>query len=156
MEEIIKYLIKNEITIAVSESVTGGLLSKTITDVPHASKIFLGGIVAYSVYAKVNILKVPEEIIDKFGTVHFETAKFMALRTQEIFNSRVAISTTGIAGPEAIEGKSVGLVYVGFAFNDGKTYVFKENFKGNRDIIRNSVVKFSLNKLYELLEGGLK
>lgn len=151
---IVEFLIEKNLSIAVSESVTGGLLSKTITDFGGSSKIFLGGIVSYSVFSKIHILKVPQELIEKFGTVHPEIAKNMAINTQLLFNSDIAISTTGIAGPDAIEGKPVGLAYVGFAFKDGKNYVFEVNFTGNRDIIRNRIVNFTLNQLYKLLVGG--
>ncbi len=151
---IVEFLIEKNLSIAVSESVTGGLLSKTITDFGGSSKIFLGGIVSYSVFAKTHILKVPQELIEKFGTVHPEIAKNMAINTLLLFNSDIAISTTGIAGPDSIEGKPVGLAYVGFAFKNDKNYVFEVNFTGNRDIIRNRIVDFTLNQLYKLLVGG--
>ena len=152
-QRLFELLREKQFTIAVSESVTGGAIAKALTDIPGISVVFLGGVVAYSPFAKIHILGVPKEMIEKLGTVDPKIAETMAEKTKEIFKSDIAIATTGIAGPDPIEGKPVGLVYIGITIHE-KTTVFEHEFQGERNIIRDNIVVFAFKHCVELLEGG--
>jgi len=103
-------------TLATAESCTGGLVSAAITDVPGASDVLLGGVVAYSNDAKVHLLAVARELITEFGAVSAEVAQAMARGARERFDADVAVATTGIAGPGGgSQEKPVGLVWFGVA-----------------------------------------
>jgi|UniRef100_A0A7C4Y4N4 PncC family amidohydrolase len=154
MEEKLVELLKNRrLSIATAESVTGGLIAKSITDIKGSSSVFVGGVVAYSPFAKEHLLSIPKGVIDSVGTVHPEVARLMAVNVKKLLNAEVGVSVTGVAGPDAIEGKPVGLVYMGIAVFD-KVFVFEEYFKGTRDIIREEAKKTLLKKLIEIIEGG--
>jgi len=121
LEEIVAdLLLSKNVTISVAESCTGGLISKTFTDIPGISKVFMSGIVSYSNNAKIDILGVKPETIQKYGAVSKNTAIEMAENIRKISNTDIGISSTGIAGPSGgSEEKPVGLVYVAMATKDG-------------------------------------
>ncbi len=141
--KIIKLLLKKKIKISVAESCTGGLLSKEITSVSGASKIFTMGLVTYSNQAKISILKVPKNIILRNGSVSMQCCLSMVNNLSKISKSRVCVSLTGIAGPAGgTKKKPVGLVYIAFK-NKNKTIVNKCNFqdKGRAYIQKATVAK---------------
>lgn len=109
-------------TLATLESLTGGMLGSLITEVPGASKVYLGGMVAYSALAKARF-GVPEAILEAYGTVSEAAARAMAEAAREVLGSTHALATTGVAGPDALEGKPVGTVHIGLA-GLGETKVF--------------------------------
>lgn len=121
-------------TIAVAESCTGGLVGDRITNVPGSSKYFLGSITAYSNDLKTGVLGVDPRIIEEHGAVSQECAEAMARQAVKITGSDVAVSTTGIAGPEGGNGiKPVGLVWVSVCKDDSfitKKYVFNSDRAG--------------------------
>ncbi|ADW21050.1 MULTISPECIES: CinA family nicotinamide mononucleotide deamidase-related protein [Thermus] len=119
-------------TLATMESLTGGLLGAEITRVPGASRFYLGGVVSYSVGAKARF-GVPEELLAK--TVSAETAKAMAEAARVLFGSTYALSTTGVAGPDPLEGEPVGTVFVALAGPKG-TEVRRYRFPGDREVVR--------------------
>jgi len=143
---------EKKLTIAAAESFTGGLFCKLITDVPGSSKYFLGGIVSYSYFAKERILKIPHDIINEFGAVSKETALAMAENIKLLFNSDIAISFTGVAGPEKQENKNIGTVFIGIAIKELKE-VEEKHFKGSRSKIRKEAVNFGIKKIIKLLGG---
>jgi len=143
---------EKKLTIAAAESLTGGLFCKLITDVPGSSKYFLGGIVSYSYFAKEHILKIPHDIINKFGAVSKETALAMAENVKLLLNSDIAISFTGVAGPEKQENKDIGTVFIGIVTKDLKE-VDEKHFKGSRSEIRKKAVNFGIKKIIKLLGG---
>ncbi len=151
-EKLGKILIEKKLTVAAAESLTGGLFCKLITDVPGSSKYFLGGIIAYSYFAKEHILKVPHGIINKFGAVSKETALAMVENVKLLFNSDIAISFTGVAGPEKQENKDVGTVFIGIIVNDMKE-VEEKHFQGSREKIREEASNFGIKKIIKLLGG---
>ena len=133
---VVELLKKKNLKISLAESCTGGLASSRITDVPGASEVFLGGAVTYSNNAKSELLGVSEETLKKHGAVSAETAEEMAVGSRELFNSDIAVSVTGIAGPDggSLE-KPVGLSYI--AFTDGrKNNVYKNIAFGARAKIK--------------------
>ena len=143
---------EKQLTIAAAESLTGGLFCKLITDVPGSSKYFLGGIISYSYFAKEHILKVPHNIIDKFGAVSKETALVMAENVKLLFNSDIAISFTGVAGPEKQENKDLGTVFMGIIINNMKE-VEEKHFQGSRKEIREEAANFGIKNIIKLLGG---
>ena len=109
-----KRLIKKKLTISVAESCTGGLLAHNLTKLANSSKYFQMGLTTYSNQAKIKILKVNKDIIDKYGAVSNDCCKAMVLNLSKISNSKINVSITGIAGPGGgTKEKPVGLVYIG-------------------------------------------
>ena len=144
-----------KITISTAESVTGGLISSMISDVPGSSKYFKGGIISYSNDSKVNLLGVEKGDIKKYGAVSREICIEMALSSKRIFNSDYSISVTGFAGPTFNEkGKDVGIVYSCIAKPDGKINIFENRFIGTRTEIKFRVSQFVLNILRKEIENN--
>ena len=109
-----KKLTKKKLTISVGESCTGGLLAHNLTKLANSSKYFQMGLTTYSNQAKIKILKVNKNIIDKYGAVSNDCCKAMVLNLSKISNSKINVSITGIAGPGGgTKEKPVGLVYIG-------------------------------------------
>jgi len=142
-----KLLIKNKLTISIAESCTGGLVSSTFINYPGISSVFVEGCVTYSNESKINRLGVNPNTLDIYGAVSEETAIEMVEGIAKNFNTNVAISTTGIAGPDGGSiKKPVGLVYIGIYIN-GNTTVKKYIFNGNREEIRIQATKNAINDL---------
>ena len=112
-------LIKSNLTLAVAESCTGGLIGHRITNVPGSSAYFLGGIVSYSYDAKERLLGVSHATLYDFGAVSEETAREMARGARRAIGADIGLSVTGIAGPGgAMPGKPVGLTWVALSARD--------------------------------------
>ncbi len=113
LEEIKEILIKNDLKIACAESCTGGLVSSYLTDISGSSAYIEQNFVTYSNRAKINILNVKEETLEKFGAVSFEVAYQMTLGLLNY--APCSLATTGILGPTGgSKQKPVGLCYIGF------------------------------------------
>jgi len=123
IEKILGELLNDrELTISVSESCTGGELSRLITSITGSSKYFIGGIVSYATQKKVDILKVSLKTIEEFTVVSEQVASEMAKGCQELFKTDIAISTTGVAGPgKGEDGKDVGTVYYTIRIGNDET-----------------------------------
>ena len=143
------------LTMSVAESCTGGLIGAAITDVPGASKVFLGSAVTYSNQAKEDILGVSHSTLLEHGAVSEETAREMVSGAMSAYRSDTAVAVTGIAGPGgATPDKPVGLVYIAAA--DGPRVVVTRNiFKGDRESVREQTVREALTLLDELIKGIL-
>lgn len=112
-------LTERNMTISTAESCTGGELAKMITSVSGSSKYFLGGVVAYATEKKIKILNVSKETVDEFTVVSEQVAQEMAKGCQELFETHISLSTTGVAGPgKGEDGKDVGTVYYTIRIND--------------------------------------
>lgn len=112
-------LIENGITISSAESCTGGMFAEKLTSVPGISQVFGRSFVTYSNEAKMDILGVKKETLDKYGAVSEETAREMARGLQKASGSRICVSVTGVAGPDGgTPEKPVGLVYIGAVCDD--------------------------------------
>ena len=111
-----KFLRKKKIKISVAESCSGGIVSYNLTKLPGSSKYFIMGFICYSNASKIKFLKVKKETLLKYGAVSVETCKQMCKNLLKISKSNIAISITGIAGPNggSIQ-KPIGLVYIGIA-----------------------------------------
>ena len=137
---LIKKLQENNLTIAVAESLTGGLVAASLTEIPGASKVFKGSITAYVDEIKQNVLKVNEETILKFTSISEQVALEMAINVRTIMKSDIGISTTGVAGPEKSAGFAPGLVFVAISIGD-HNMCQKLEITGDRSKIRNQTVQ---------------
>ena len=114
LKNITTILKKNKIKISVAESCTGGLISYSLTKIPGASKYFEMGAVSYSNKSKINFLKVKQKTLTRYGAASAETCKEMCINLLKISKTKIAISVTGIAGPDGgTKKKPIGLVYIG-------------------------------------------
>jgi len=102
-------------TLATAESLTGGLLSARLTDVPGASRSFVGGVVSYATRVKVSVLGVPPGVVEEHGVVSEECALAMAHGVRDRLDATWGLATTGVAGPDQQEGRAVGTVWVAIA-----------------------------------------
>ncbi len=152
VDKLHKKLIKNETTISVVESCTGGLLSSKLTKFSGSSKYFKMGFITYSNNAKINILNVNKKIIDKYGAVSQECCKSMVENLSKLSKSKINVSITGVAGPKGgTKNKPVGLVFIGVK-RGNKTFIVKNLFgKKKRSIIQNNTVKKCINLLIKII-----
>lgn len=136
-ETLVHEAARRRITLATAESCTGGMVASAITDVPGASEVFTGGVVAYANTAKTGLLGVSPSILERFGAVSEETARAMAEGARERLGADIAVSTTGIAGPAGgTADKPVGLVWFALA-TASDTHAEKRVMTGaSRDAIR--------------------
>ena len=145
---------KNKIKISVAESCTGGLISYNLTKISGASKYFEIGAVTYSNKSKLNFLKVKRKTLTKYGSVSAETCKEMCKNLLKISKTNIAISVTGIAGPDGgTKKKTIGLVYVGMC-SQKKIEITKFNF--NKNLSRTNVQNKTLIETIKLLENHIK
>lgn len=146
-KNVVKMLIDKGLTISTAESCTGGLLAAMLTEVPGASKVINECIVTYSNEAKMRELCVPEEIINKFGAVSYDTAEKMAKGICKKTGADIGVAITGIAGPDGgSDEKPVGTVFVGICVM-GRVSVYELHLKGERSTIRYETCRFVLETL---------
>ena len=136
-KDVIAALIAVKRKLVTAESCTGGLVSAALTDVPGASNVLERGFITYSNEAKTEVLSVMPELIAQLGAVSDRAAEEMARGALEFSHADVAISVTGIAGPDGgTPQKPVGLVYFGLATRQGVLLNYKCQFSGSREEIR--------------------
>ncbi len=138
------------ITVATAESLTGGLVAATLVQVPGASGMLQGGIIAYQNSVKAGILGVSEALLESAGSVDPQVAREMAFGACRATGARVGVSTTGVAGPEPHDGKSVGSVYIGIAL-DGVAQSYEYHFDGDRALIRQQACDEALSLLQQVV-----
>ena len=149
---VARLLIESGSTLAVAESITGGLLSERLVSVPGVSAVFLAGFVTYSNASKAGVLGVTEKTLRDHGAVSEECAREMAAGARRVVGADIGISTTGIAGPSgAVPGKPVGTVYLGLATADG-VEAQQRQIIGDRDQIRARTAQWALDTLRLHLE----
>ncbi len=137
-------LLEKGLMISFAESCTGGMIAGRLVNVPGVSKAFGTGYVTYSNKAKRKLLGVKKSTLKQFGAVSVQTAKEMAQGALLASGADVAVSVTGIAGPDGgTDKKPVGLVYIGCCVQ-GRTFVQEYHFLGNREKIRESTVAAAL------------
>ena len=152
-KKIIILLKKKKLRISFAESCTGGLLSSTITSVSGSSKVFNLGLVAYSNQSKTKALRIPKNIIKKYGSVSEQVCLAMVKNVSKISKTNMSVSITGIAGPSGgSKRKPVGLVYVGIK-KSNRTEVKKYLFKNKgRAYIQKAAVNKSLGLILNFLK----
>lgn len=130
-------------TIAVAESLTGGLLAATIVDIPGASAAFRGGLIVYATDLKATLAGVPLPLLDAHGPVDPSVAAALAAGARERCGADWGIATTGVAGPEPQAGQPVGRVYIAVA-GHGDPLVRRLDLTGDRGTIRRAAVASAL------------
>ncbi|HLZ35865.1 MAG TPA: competence/damage-inducible protein A [Nitrospira sp.] len=154
MEEVVgRLLAEQKRTIALAESCTGGLIGHRLTQVPGSSAYLDRGVICYSNQAKIALLGVPPELIEKHGAVSAEVAAAMARGIRERSGVSVGLSVSGIAGPGgATATKPVGLVYVGLDTGIGESITREHRFHGDRAVIKQRSSQAALDLLRRWLQ----
>ncbi len=151
IERVHEFFKKNGLTLSVAESCTGGLISHYITTLPGASTFFEAGVISYSAESKQKILGVSSETISKFGIVSEETAKEMSENMRALTKTDFSLSTTGNLGPDVLEGKEKGLIYIAVSKKEG---VFSKQIRvtGTREQNKEKASLRALKFLIETME----
>lgn len=136
-------------TLVSAESCTGGGIGAALTAIPGSSEVYKGGVISYCDEIKEKILGVSRGVLEQHGAVSASVAESMACGVRKLCAADVAVSVTGLAGPDGDEfGNPVGTVYIGY--EDNVTAVTKEfYFDGDRDSVRNQTIAAALNLILE-------
>jgi len=156
-DEVVRELARRRLTVAVAESLTGGLLVAELVSVPGASAVVAGGVVAYQTPLKHQLLDVPADLLAARGAVDPDVAVAMAVGVRRALDvegrvADVGLATTGVAGPDPQDGHEPGTVYVALSAG-GATRVTRLALEGDRAAIRSATVSESLSMLYDWLTG---
>jgi len=144
-------LIKRNLRIVLAESCTGGLVCQQLTNIPGSSVWFDRGFITYSNESKIELLKVNQNTLSKFGAVSKEIASEMALGALDASHANIALSITGIAGPSGGSiDKPVGTVFFAIAYQNKVVFNASKIFPGSRENIRKSSCLFALNQVLAL------
>jgi PncC family amidohydrolase len=152
-KDLVSFLTERSLVLAAAESCTAGLVADRIARVPGASKVFWGSFVCYSPPAKIKMLGVESEILDRYGLVSAETAAAMAAGALKKSGADLALSVTGLAGPEGDgSGTPVGTVWIGTALKKGpeRTSVF--HLTGSRNELRSKAALEAVNQILKQLQ----
>src|SRR5882724_1647290 len=153
-EVIVKLLMQRNQTVAVAESCTGGLVANRITNVPGASAVFLAGYVCYANQAKIDMLNIDPQLIEKHGAVSERVASALAEHARASARSDYALATTGVAGPGGgSPEKPVGTVYIGLA-DSGETIAKELFFPTDRETFKQIATQAALELLRRKLIGA--
>jgi nicotinamide-nucleotide amidase len=137
-------------TIAVAESLTGGLLGGALTDIAGSSATFRGGVIAYATELKSSLLDVDPALLARHGAVHPEVAAAMARGVAARLKASFGLATTGVAGPDPQDGRAAGEVHIALAGPEG-TFVLSLALSGGRDDVRRETVRRALALALEQL-----
>jgi PncC family amidohydrolase len=138
IDRIIEFLKTEGGGLSIAESCTGGLVTHTITNVPGASKLLDLSVICYSKSSKIKVLGISESLLEKKGMISEETAIAMAHAVRRLGNSDIGLSITGSAGPDIIEEKSPGLVYIAVVINSkDRVLSMGDKFDGDIENIKN-------------------
>ena len=154
LEAAVFALLKEKgLTLGTAESCTGGLVAKRMTDLAGVSSVFRGGVVSYATEVKHTVLGVDQDLLDQYGAVSEPVARAMAEGARKVLGCDLAISTTGVAGPDPDErGNPVGLVFIGLATPDG-TWVRQVNLSMGRERIRHIAASHGFDLARRYLTG---
>jgi PncC family amidohydrolase len=141
-----------DIRLAAAESCTGGLLSHLLTNVPGSSDYFLGSVISYANQAKIHLLDVKPETLERFGAVSRDTVLEMAHGVRQVFSADIGISVSGIAGPGGgTPDKPVGTTWIGLSVAESdQAWLFQ--FSGDRQEIKRQAAEMALRLLIEYLK----
>ena len=156
LEEVASALLKErKLTLSAAESCTGGLIAKRITDLPGASEVFRGGVVSYTNGVKAGVLGVPEAALAEYGAVSEPVARAMAEGCRRVCGSDLAVSVTGVAGPDSDgRGTEVGTVFIALASPEGTICRKFSCGKGRgRDRVRTSAAQYAFDMIRRSLLG---
>ena len=153
-ETCFRLLKEKNLTLATAESCTGGRVAERITALPGVSAVYRGGVVSYWTSVKADVLGVPQETLDAHGAVSEETARAMAEGARRVTGADIAVSVTGVAGPDPDErGVAVGIVYIGLATPDGTFCRPLDLGKRRRDRIQDLSSNHALDVVRRYLTG---
>ena len=141
-------------TVATAESLTGGLVCAALTDVPGASAVVRGAVVAYATELKAQVLGVDPDLLATGGAVQAEVARQMATGVCRVLGAQVGVATTGVAGPDPQDGHPVGTVFVAVAA-EGRVQVRELALAGDRATIRAGTVEAALDLVAEIVADGV-
>lgn len=152
--EVVKRLRARDQTITGAESLTGGLFQSMVCSVPGASNVFKGGFVTYAASAKEQLLGIDPALIEEYGVVSTQTAAQMAERSRARLDADFALSFTGVAGPDDLEGQPAGTVWLGLAQRHQPTQTKELHLAAylGRQEIRNLSVQYGLQMVYRALQ----
>ena len=155
LEEVCFALLKDRgLTVGTAESCTGGLLAKLLTDLPGSSAVFRGGVVSYTNGVKAGLLGVPQDLLDRYGAVSPQVAEAMARGAKASLGCDIALSTTGVAGPDADDrGNPIGLVYLGLAWGAQSRVTEFRAGPVERERVRRQAAQTALDLLRRHLTG---
>ena len=156
LEEVVSGLLRERgLTLSAAESCTGGLIAKRMTDLPGASNVFRGGVVSYTNGVKAGVLGVPETLLEEFGAVSEPVARAMAECCRKVCGSDLAVSVTGVAGPDQDDwGNEVGTVYIALARAEGTICKKLSCGRGRgRDRVRSAAASNAFDMIRRLLLG---
>ena len=148
---VVKRLQKLNKTLSVAESITAGGIANQITQVPGASKVFFGGVIAYSDESKVSQLAISKADIKKLTAVSEQVAIEMAKSVRKKFKTDIAISTTGVAGPGKAYGQKAGTVWIGIS-TQKESFAVSLLLSGDREMIRHATITSALAALERILK----
>lgn len=152
MNQLIGLLKSSGLSIACAESLTGGLFASELCQQPGASQVFKGGVIAYQTSIKHDVLGVEQWLIDNYGVVSAEVAQAMAQAALTLFQSDIAVSFTGNAGPTVQDNRPVGMVFMAIATKD-KSVVFNDMLVGDRNRIRQQCVELMFERLMTMFRN---
>ena len=143
-------------TLVTAESCTGGGIGSALTAIPGSSEVYKGGIISYTNWVKHNLLSVPQELLDTLGAVSAPVAEAMARGARQALQADVAVSVTGLAGPDGDEfGNPVGLVFIGLS-DETQTLSRRYLFSGDREQVRAQAVRAALELVLETQSANRK
>lgn len=136
-------------SLVTAESLTGGGIGALLTSVPGASKVYKGGIISYTDEVKREVLGVPAQDLTQFGAVSAPVAMAMAKGARSVLKADVAVSVTGLAGPDGDEfGNPVGTVFIGYA-DERQSFAVHHYFSGDREAVRQQTIAAALRLVME-------
>ncbi len=152
LEKIAEILSARKESLVSAESLTGGLIAENLTRIAGASLWFRGAFVVYTPAMKHSVLKVSLKTLKTFGAISKECAEEMAKGALNQSGATWALAASGVAGPFLSENKPVGKVWMAIANQNGEIFTFKENFKGERQAIRQQSADFILMEFLKILK----
>ncbi|WP_405497805.1 CinA family protein [Streptomyces sp. NBC_00096] len=153
--DVLRLLAESDGTVAVAESLTGGMVAAELTAVPGASRSFRGSVTAYATELKHRVLGVDAELLAAEGAVNAQVAEEMAAGVRRVLGSSWGIATTGVAGPEPQDGQPVGTVFIAVA-GPGSRKTARLRLKGSRAEIRRESARTVLELLASELRENLR
>jgi len=152
LHKLHKLLKKKDLTLSAAESCTGGLLSHYLTAIPGSSTFFKMGFVTYSIESKKRVLGISSKTISNYGVVSEETAREMAQRARALAKTDYSVSTTGNLGPDVLEGREKGLVYIAVS-REGEVFSKELRLRGDRETNKKEAVFLALKFLVEVVKS---
>jgi nicotinamide-nucleotide amidase len=154
LDQIVALLAQRNETVAVAESITAGGVGRSLTSVPGASKVFLGGIIAYTNEVKVNLLGINPGMIDQFTAVSEEVASAMADGARDRLGATWALATTGIAGPGDYQGIAEGTVWISIRGPINES--LRLHLDGGREAVRTGAISSAIGTFARILSSQEK